>query len=148
MGGPESKPCVVCGRTIEWRKKWERNWPEVKYCSDACRRHRLTDVDAALEAVILDLLDRRALGATICPSDAARAVGGADDGEWITGGDADNGLWLWRKDEGKPWWFNTAAHAGPVHAVVLTPDVAEEEGGDTEEAAPEEGADPGEGEGG
>lgn len=32
-----SKPCVVCGRPFTWRKKWERNWAEVKYCSDACR---------------------------------------------------------------------------------------------------------------
>lgn len=29
-----------------------------------------------LERVILDLLDNRAKGATICPSEAARAVGG------------------------------------------------------------------------
>jgi len=31
-----------------------------------------------LEAGILDLLGKRAAGATICPSDAARAVGGDD----------------------------------------------------------------------
>ncbi|TBN58346.1 DUF3253 domain-containing protein [Glaciihabitans arcticus] len=30
--------------------------------------------DAALEAAILELLAKRAVGATICPSDAARAV--------------------------------------------------------------------------
>jgi hypothetical protein len=23
---------------MTWRKRWERNWDEVKYCSDACRR--------------------------------------------------------------------------------------------------------------
>jgi hypothetical protein len=33
-----SKPCVACGRTMTWRKSWERSWDEVKYCSDACRR--------------------------------------------------------------------------------------------------------------
>lgn len=33
-----SKPCAVCGRTMTWRKKWEKNWAEVKYCSDACRK--------------------------------------------------------------------------------------------------------------
>ncbi|WP_353393846.1 DUF2256 domain-containing protein [Hydrogenophaga sp. 5NK40-0174] len=32
-----SKPCVVCGRPMTWRKAWARNWDEVKYCSDACR---------------------------------------------------------------------------------------------------------------
>mmetsp|Transcript_25001 Transcript_25001/g.40311 ORF Transcript_25001/g.40311 Transcript_25001/m.40311 type:complete len:121 (-) Transcript_25001:432-794(-) len=32
------KDCVVCGRPFTWRKKWERCWDEVKYCSDRCRR--------------------------------------------------------------------------------------------------------------
>ena len=34
-------------------------------------------VAAQLRAAILDLLERRAPGQTICPSEAARAVGGA-----------------------------------------------------------------------
>jgi hypothetical protein len=33
-----AKPCSVCGRPMSWRKKWEKNWEQVKYCSDACRR--------------------------------------------------------------------------------------------------------------
>jgi len=33
-----SKPCVACGRPMTWRKKWEKNWDQVKYCSDACRK--------------------------------------------------------------------------------------------------------------
>ncbi len=74
-----SKTCAACGRRIEWRKKWERNWDAVKYCSDACRRRGVTDVDHQLEQTILDLLAKRAGGATICPSDAARTVG-TDDG--------------------------------------------------------------------
>jgi hypothetical protein len=32
------KMCPVCNRLFAWRKKWEKNWQEVKYCSDACRR--------------------------------------------------------------------------------------------------------------
>ncbi|WP_370512623.1 DUF2256 domain-containing protein [Xanthomonas phaseoli] len=36
--------CVQCGRPFRWRKKWERVWDAVKYCSDRCRgdskRHR------------------------------------------------------------------------------------------------------------
>jgi hypothetical protein len=36
------------------------------------------ETDARLEAAILDLLGRRAPGATVCPSDAARAVGPVD----------------------------------------------------------------------
>lgn len=78
----EPKTCTVCGRTIEWRKKWERNWGDVRYCSDACRRSKPNDTDRALEASILDLLAHRSGGATICPSEAARAVGGADEATW------------------------------------------------------------------
>jgi hypothetical protein len=32
------KDCLACGRPFTWRKKWERDWDDVKYCSDACRR--------------------------------------------------------------------------------------------------------------
>lgn len=75
---PASKTCVACGRTITWRKKWERNWDEVRYCSEACRRHRVDDTDRALEQAILSLLNARSAGSTICPSEVARAVGGDD----------------------------------------------------------------------
>ena len=33
-----SKPFMACGRPMSWRRRWARNWDEVKYCSDACRR--------------------------------------------------------------------------------------------------------------
>lgn len=33
-----SKICVVCNRPFSWRKKWEKVWDEVKYCSDKCRK--------------------------------------------------------------------------------------------------------------
>ncbi|MFL9896239.1 DUF2256 domain-containing protein [Paraburkholderia sp. RL17-381-BIF-C] len=32
------KLCVVCGLPMSWRRRWARNWSDVKYCSDACRR--------------------------------------------------------------------------------------------------------------
>ena len=35
-----SKPCAACGRPMSWRKAWAKNWDEVRYCSDACRRQR------------------------------------------------------------------------------------------------------------
>ena len=76
MAEPSEKVCERCGRTMQWRAKWARNWNEVKYCSDACRKQRLTAVDTALEDAILQLLDARARDASICPSEAARAVGG------------------------------------------------------------------------
>ena len=31
------KTCVACNRPFTWRKKWEKIWVEVKYCSDKCR---------------------------------------------------------------------------------------------------------------
>jgi hypothetical protein len=68
------KTCVACGRSIEWRKKWERNWETVRYCSSACRRRAVRPVDHPLESAITTLLDERAGGATICPSEAARLV--------------------------------------------------------------------------
>lgn len=71
----ESKPCVSCGREITWRKKWARDWENVKYCSEACRRG-VSGKDAELERAIVELLSRRERGATICPSEAARAVFG------------------------------------------------------------------------
>jgi len=36
----DSKICPVCGREFSWRKKWERNWEEIKYCSEKCRRNK------------------------------------------------------------------------------------------------------------
>ena len=33
-----TKTCVTCGLPFAWRKKWERVWDEVRYCSDRCRR--------------------------------------------------------------------------------------------------------------
>ncbi len=34
------KECPVCKRPFRWRKKWEKNWEEVKYCSEKCRRNK------------------------------------------------------------------------------------------------------------
>ncbi|AEA98182.1 MULTISPECIES: DUF2256 domain-containing protein [Alteromonas] len=31
-----SKICPVCDRPFTWRKKWERDWENVKYCSKRC----------------------------------------------------------------------------------------------------------------
>jgi hypothetical protein len=71
---PEAKPCVACGRVITWRKKWERDWDNVKFCSNACRKHKPGALDVALEQAILSLLRSRPRTATICPSEAARNV--------------------------------------------------------------------------
>jgi len=39
-GDLPAKVCPVCERSFVWRKKWERNWNEVLYCSERCRRHK------------------------------------------------------------------------------------------------------------
>lgn len=37
-----SKACAHCGLPFNWRKKWERDWDSVKYCSERCRRESKT----------------------------------------------------------------------------------------------------------
>ena len=73
------KSCATCGRTITWRKKWERDWENVRFCSDSCRTHKPGAQDTALEQAILGLLDERGRDKTICPSEAARAVAAASN---------------------------------------------------------------------
>ncbi|MBT4868871.1 MAG: DUF2256 domain-containing protein [Polaribacter sp.] len=34
------KECLVCKKPFAWRKKWEKNWENVKYCSERCRRNK------------------------------------------------------------------------------------------------------------
>jgi hypothetical protein len=63
---------------MTWHRAWARDWEHVRHCSAACRRRGLRDVDRRLEESLLDLLDARARGATVCPSEAARAVATAD----------------------------------------------------------------------
>ncbi len=79
----KQKTCATCGRAFEWRRKWEKDWEMVKYCSDACRGNKPGDAEKALEAAILALLAERGRDKTICPSEAAKAVGGdATRGDW------------------------------------------------------------------
>jgi hypothetical protein len=35
-----SKCCVVCQRPFTWRRKWARDWEQVRHCSERCRRSR------------------------------------------------------------------------------------------------------------
>jgi hypothetical protein len=34
------KTCAACKRPFAWRRKWARDWDQVKYCSDRCRGGR------------------------------------------------------------------------------------------------------------
>ncbi|MEO6075254.1 MAG: DUF2256 domain-containing protein [Dokdonella sp.] len=38
-----TKTCPVCQRPFAWRKKWERDWATVRYCSERCRRQKAAD---------------------------------------------------------------------------------------------------------
>jgi len=69
-----TKPCRICGREIEWRKKWERDWEQVLYCSDKCKRYTPRSDEQGLEEAIMLLLVQRGRGGTICPSEVAQMV--------------------------------------------------------------------------
>ena len=34
----DQKVCVTCKRLFSWRKKWKKNWEDVKYCSVKCKK--------------------------------------------------------------------------------------------------------------
>jgi hypothetical protein len=34
------KICAACGRPFAWRRKWARDWDQVRFCSAACREGR------------------------------------------------------------------------------------------------------------
>jgi hypothetical protein len=35
-----SKICAACEKPFAWRKKWAKDWENVRFCSDRCRRAR------------------------------------------------------------------------------------------------------------
>ena len=75
---PEDKSCASCGRRIQWRAKWAKSWDDVRYCSDACRRRKLTSVDVRLEDLLRALV-LQAGRSGVDPDEAARTV---DPGAW------------------------------------------------------------------
>ena len=72
----KEKICRTCGRAFAWSEARARDWDVTKYCSQACSGYAKGERDAELEAAILELLGERGAGKTICPSDAAKRVGG------------------------------------------------------------------------
>jgi hypothetical protein len=34
------KVCKTCGKPFTWRKKWRKDWENVLYCSERCRRNK------------------------------------------------------------------------------------------------------------
>jgi hypothetical protein len=35
-----TKICLICKKPFTWRKKWQRCWEEVMYCSERCKRNK------------------------------------------------------------------------------------------------------------
>lgn len=36
-GDLPTRICAGCGRPFAWRRKWAKDWNQVRYCSDKCR---------------------------------------------------------------------------------------------------------------
>lgn len=34
------KTCPICKLPFTWRKKWEKNWENVIYCSKKCKKNK------------------------------------------------------------------------------------------------------------
>ncbi len=85
---------LACGRTFNYRKKWEKCWDQVRRCSDQCRGEhssgrrsggrrsggrrsggrRSSSMNKAIEAALLELANERGVGRTLCPSEVARRL--------------------------------------------------------------------------
>jgi hypothetical protein len=114
----EPKQSAVCGRKIEWRKKWEKNWSEVKYCGERCRRAKgtLAKEGAVYEARILALLQERPRGALLTE---AEVMGNAGQDQGQTEKIREAARRLVHRGEleiiqgGKP--VDPSAFRGPIH---------------------------------
>jgi hypothetical protein len=73
---PKDKICKGCGRVFGWTEKRAKDWDIAKYCSPQCSGYLNDDKAEELEAAILGLLSERERGKSICPSEAAKLVGG------------------------------------------------------------------------
>jgi uncharacterized protein (TIGR03643 family) len=76
------KICPVCLRTFSWRKKWERVWEEVKYCSKRCQGGRQSRGELELTDDLMEQIVRRVMeGRT--PFDEIRAQLGLEEKQLI-----------------------------------------------------------------
>ncbi|MBC8644843.1 DUF2256 domain-containing protein [Flavobacterium lindanitolerans] len=35
-----TKTCIHCGLSFSRRKKWKKDWDNVRYCSERCRKRK------------------------------------------------------------------------------------------------------------
>jgi len=38
-GDMPTKTCPACGLEFTWRKKWARDWENIRFCSERCKRN-------------------------------------------------------------------------------------------------------------
>ena len=50
------KVCISCGRPFQWRKKWEKDWQKVKYCSNKCKKNKMIDIITLIIIIALGLI--------------------------------------------------------------------------------------------
>lgn len=122
MANEPDKICASCGRAFAWRKAWARDWEQVRYCSDACRRRKVRPVDRALEDAIRELLAVRGPGASICPSEAARRVAALQSHLGSTAGVGPAGAVPAGAESARAWSSTGAAGRGGVQRPVATTD--------------------------
>ncbi|MBU6385297.1 MAG: DUF2256 domain-containing protein [Pirellula sp.] len=41
------KKCLACNKMFSWRKKWAKDWDQVRYCSERCRRNKPAESKAS-----------------------------------------------------------------------------------------------------
>jgi len=46
------KICITCRKSFSWRKKWERSWDEVKYCSERCSRNNTNVTQKMVNTIV------------------------------------------------------------------------------------------------
>ena len=82
------KKCVVCKLNFSWRKKWERVWDEVKYCSKRCRGEKssISGESSGIKTLTQDELDRviRMAWEDRTPFDAIEAQFGLNESDTIS----------------------------------------------------------------
>ncbi|HEU4636201.1 MAG TPA: DUF3253 domain-containing protein [Edaphobacter sp.] len=68
--------CKTCRRPFTWNEARAQDWDIAKYCSPQCSGHIDANKAEELETAILELLAERGVEKSICPSEAAKRVGG------------------------------------------------------------------------
>lgn len=58
-GNLPHKMCLECARPFNWRKKWERCWDEIRFCSEACKAKGKKTVAVGATAPDVEIAQKR-----------------------------------------------------------------------------------------